>query len=452
LEAAEDPERRAARRRILENRRASKTATSSNQTLATLPLITRGSPVGVLEVVAPSESIEQRWATLEAVASQVAIVFSHLADRDALALDVEGLRHMAALVGTMARARTPRDAVSKAVQFSHQRSGGSVAGWLLTQDPSRFELVSARGVGPARPVLRRRMRLVDEGDLRSAAGRARAASLFAEIVGAPEASLVHAGGAVLLLAGPWANESLWSLESLLEDILANVTLADRAERRSRGLDVGLALTAHEIRGPLTGVLAIIEHIVMQGGGHAGSPGLLERSRDQLEQLSRLVDGLFRWAVAGQQLDLERTDLMAVVREAVEGSSLEMVSSRVVVSGPGSVTVLASPDHLRAAIANVVRNALTYSPADKDVSVSVTTHNGRATVTVHDLGPGVPPAQRDLIFDPFIRGSAAHLARSGHGLGLFIARRVMEAHGGRIWLGSGGRGAAFHLQLPTTREM
>jgi signal transduction histidine kinase len=190
---------------------------------------------------------------------------------------------------------------------------------------------------------------------------------------------------------------------------------------------------------------------MHGPGQGGTPDLLARSRDQLEQLSRLVDGLFRWAVAGQQLDLEKTDLMVVVREAVETSSLETITDRVAISGPRSLTVLASPDHLRAAIANVVRNALSYSPADTVVSVSVRRQSGRATVSVRDRGPGIPVAQREDIFDPFSRGSAAHLARSGHGLGLFIARRVLEAHGGRIWLESGSRGAAFHLQLPLTRE-
>jgi signal transduction histidine kinase len=452
LEAAEDPDRRAARRRILNSLRASRTVAPSGQTLATLPLVTRGVPVGVLEMIAPSASVEERWATVEAAASQMAIVFRNLTDRAQLVSDAEGLQHTATLAGAMARTHDPREAVRKAVRFYHERFQRPVGGWLMTHDPSRYELVSVRGAGSSRTELRSKLRVIDGRELRTSGGRRRAASRFAAIVGVPEAGLVHAGGAVFFLGTQWPPESSWSVESLLEDVLANVSLVAASERRSRGLDIGLALTAHEIRGPLIGTLAIIEYILMHGTEQLESRGLLERSRDQLEQLSRLVDGLLRWAVGGQQVDLEGTDLMAIVREAVEWTSQETGSHRVVISGPDSVSVLAGPPHLRAAISNVVRNALVYSPPDSEVSVSVGIRNGRATVSVCDRGPGIPPAERELIFDPFMRGSAAHLARSGNGLGLFIARRVMEAHAGRIWLASTSRGAAFQLQLPTTQEI
>jgi signal transduction histidine kinase len=110
-------------------------------------------------------------------------------------------------------------------------------------------------------------------------------------------------------------------------------------------------------------------------------------------------------------------------------------------------VQADTGHLRSAVANVIRNALVYSPSESTVTVTVRSTDGRATLTVRDQGPGVPSAEQDSIFDPFIRGSAARLVRTGNGLGLFIARRVMEAHGGRIWLGSPRRGSVFHLELP-----
>jgi signal transduction histidine kinase len=175
--------------------------------------------------------------------------------------------------------------------------------------------------------------------------------------------------------------------------------------------------------------------------------LLTRSREQLEQLSRLVDALLRWAVAGRPLELRPTDLGTLVGEAVESCARETGSDRVSVSAVQSIEVAADPDHLRGAIANVVRNALIYSPPDTDVSVAVRTEEGSARVTVRDHGPGIPAGERDSIFDPFMRGAAAHLARSGNGLGLFIARRVLEAHGGAIWLTSNGTGATFTLQLP-----
>jgi signal transduction histidine kinase len=69
------------------------------------------------------------------------------------------------------------------------------------------------------------------------------------------------------------------------------------------------------------------------------------------------------------------------------------------------------------------------------------------VSVGDQGPGVPLAERGAIFDPFVRGGAASRAGNGSGLGLFITRRVVEAHGGRIWVDSDEEGATFHMLLP-----
>jgi two-component system sensor histidine kinase KdpD len=99
------------------------------------------------------------------------------------------------------------------------------------------------------------------------------------------------------------------------------------------------------------------------------------------------------------------------------------------------------------VANVVRNALIYSPPESDVTVTLGREGALARVEVRDFGPGIAPGERDSIFDPFMRGAASHLARSGDGLGLFIARRVLEAHGGNVWLTSSRSGATFNLEVP-----
>ena len=68
--------------------------------------------------------------------------------------------------------------------------------------------------------------------------------------------------------------------------------------------------------------------------------------------------------------------------------------------------------------------------------------------VEAVQPLLPAAERDALFDPFVRGQAGRHNRMGAGLGLFITRRVVEAHGGRVWVESNGRGATFHIELPT----
>ena len=82
-----------------------------------------------------------------------------------------------------------------------------------------------------------------------------------------------------------------------------------------------------------------------------------------------------------------------------------------------------------AIANVVRNALAYAPNGSSVTIDVDADDERARVRVRDRGPGVPAAERHLIFDPFARGRLTDETRGGKGLGLFIAKRIVEAHGG-----------------------
>ena len=115
------------------------------------------------------------------------------------------------------------------------------------------------------------------------------------------------------------------------------------------------------------------------------------------------------------------------------SSLGVAPDRVLLEAPDQLFVRADPQQLRSAIANVVRNALMYSPADSKVRVRVESENRSARVVVRDRGAGIPPEERETVFDPFSRGRAGGYSRSGSGLGLFIARRVLEAHGGSISL-------------------
>ncbi len=450
IEAADHPERLAERRRIFEGRRPSRFPVADGQVLVTFPLVSRGEAVGVLEVTAPAAAVEERWATVAAVASQVAIVFRNLAHTSRLAAGLEGVRDMAGLASEIVRAGTPEDAVRAAVRFCRERFRRPAAGWLSRSDPSRLDLVSAQGLRrETGRKLRSRMRVLRRADVLDAVGRQRAAARFAGLAGVPDGETAVSGDAVLIVGGPVVDghAPVRLVEGLLEDVLNHLQVVAAAERRHERLDLGIALTAHEVRGPLVGALAIIERLLMERGHDEEDQALLTRSREQLEQLSRLVDAMLRWAVAGRPLELRPTDLGTLVREAVESCAGETGSDRVSVSAVQSIEVAADPDHLRGAIANVVRNALIYSPPDTDVSVVVRTEEGSARVTVRDHGPGIPAGERDSIFDPFMRGAAAHLARSGNGLGLFIARRVLEAHGGAIWLTSNGTGATFTLQLP-----
>jgi signal transduction histidine kinase len=108
-------------------------------------------------------------------------------------------------------------------------------------------------------------------------------------------------------------------------------------------------------------------------------------------------------------------------------------------------------HIRTAIVNLLRNALAFAEPGTKVEIEVDGSGDMVMLSVKNVGPEIPPDERELIFAPFARGSARGRSRNGSGLGLFIVRRAVEAHGGRISVESDVGSVTFRLQLPAGRE-
>jgi signal transduction histidine kinase len=107
--------------------------------------------------------------------------------------------------------------------------------------------------------------------------------------------------------------------------------------------------------------------------------------------------------------------------------------------------------LRQVIQNLVDNAVKYSSAGGEVRLTVTTYDGRIRVDVRDEGPGIPLEDQKLIFEKFGRSDAGGGAKPGTGLGLFIARSIVEAHGGSLEVESAPQeDSVFILELPVER--
>jgi two-component system sensor histidine kinase SenX3 len=200
--------------------------------------------------------------------------------------------------------------------------------------------------------------------------------------------------------------------------------------------------------PLIAARAALDHLSAGADdGHRERGETLREVASELGELVEMCDDLLRWTMGAARPGPDLVDVQDVVQEAIGTCRLEGRQERVAVAVQPGARVEADRMELRIAIANLIRNALAYSPPGGAVTVSLEKERGAATITVEDEGPGVKEEERDRIFDAFVRGSAADHARSGRGLGLFIARRVIDTHGGSIWVEPGRSGAAFKLRLP-----
>jgi signal transduction histidine kinase len=441
---------RSAQRRLVFDRKEPILVTSrraDGAAVAFLPLVSRGEPLGVLEVTAGKEDIRKWWGILEAIASQTAITVRRLRERDDLQHQVSMLQETASLVRELVSAETPEAAARLAVRLSHRLVGAPVAAWVGL-DRSGLVLASARGLGSNKraQLLKKLGRLPHWAGL-DASRRDEIISAFSEVAGTTGARAIEAGTALVIAGGSSPSGTLDLIASLLSEMLHHMEAVSRAERRNEQLDIGLAWTAHEVRGPLLGAKAAIDHLLESNNHQLSGHDLLSRSRNELGDLAALVDPLLRWAVGAEPLQCRRVDLTYIVRRSIAACSLDPETKRVKVNMPDRIWLSADPRQLQTAMANLIRNALAYTPPRSPIHVDVARTNGIAMVSVRDRGPGIPTDEIDSIFDPLARGQTGRVRRSGRGLGLFIARRVVEAHGGAIWAESSRRGATFRIRLP-----
>jgi signal transduction histidine kinase len=423
---------------------------SPELTLGIFPLVSDGRALGVVEIVAPTTHIEDREDVLISLIAQSALLLNGAGLRGEAERALAGMSATLRLASDLMWAQTPTEAVRHTVSACSEHLGGPIVGLLPDRDGWGWFLAASHGLGARRRTeLRETLRGVDD---EPGSHKARLSSLrlqFRNVTRSRQVVALQAGIAVLLLGDiPPKNEDfLERVGALLEGVLKRVGAARPADRVS---ELGIAWTAHELKGPLVGAAAALDRVT-ETGERFESQELLRRTKQELRRLSDLIDPLLRWSTGGEDLVRRRVDLVQITREAVASPSLELDTERVVVEAPEQLFVDVDVRQLRSAITNVVRNALTYSPTGTPVSISIESSSWLVRVIVRDRGPGIPSEEREYVFDPFSRGHVGRSARAGSGLGLFIARRVLEAHGGTISLWPSQLGATFVLEFPSPDE-
>jgi signal transduction histidine kinase len=222
------------------------------------------------------------------------------------------------------------------------------------------------------------------------------------------------------------------------------------ERLRRDL---VANVSHELKTPLSALQAHLENLLDRV--EEPNPALLEVMLQQSERLSRLVDELLelsRLESGDRPLELEPIRLAPIVERVVKEIEVARPDRDVEIRNevPSDLpAVEADRERIHQVLFNLLDNAHRFTPPGGVVTVSAVRENGSCEVSVEDTGPGIPAEHLPLVFERFYRVDPSRSRDDGGtGIGLAIARSVVEAHGGRIWAESAlGAGSTFRFVLP-----
>jgi signal transduction histidine kinase len=235
--------------------------------------------------------------------------------------------------------------------------------------------------------------------------------------------------------------------------LRDVT-AGRSEE-ARRMDF-YSIVAHDMRSPLGAMM--LRNTLLERGRHGQLPpsvlGELRKNDATMKALLRLINDfldLARLEGAGLKLDRDQTDLAGLVRMTLDDlRPLADARQLQLAFEPPAVPALVLGDRHRLlqVVTNLLSNAIKFTPPGGVVDVIVRTSESYLEVGVRDTGPGIPASALPTLFDRFTQVESAGHRSTGTGLGLMIAKQIVEAHGGHIWVESEeGRGSEFWFRLP-----
>jgi signal transduction histidine kinase len=248
-------------------------------------------------------------------------------------------------------------------------------------------------------------------------------------------------------------------DELGELALAFNAMAARLRREERMRADFIAMLSHEIRTPLTSVREAVDLI---GSGTFGEVNekqkrFLDIAEQESDRLSALLTRLLSVSrLEAEELELapERVDAAELVHSTLERITPTARAASVTLKGEvgPNLAVRADPEHIRQVLTNLVGNAVKFTGREGTVLVSAARRDQEVVFSVADDGPGIPPDEQKRIFLKYYREPGVRESVDGAGLGLAISRRIVLAHGGRIWVESEpGRGSVFHFTLPASPD-
>lgn len=246
------------------------------------------------------------------------------------------------------------------------------------------------------------------------------------------------------------NNELMDLQRVLSK--KNIELSGLNEQKNRLIGI----VSHDLRNPLQAIMTYSEFLLGSKGIDEKERVFAHRIKDSSNYMLSLVEDLLdvsKIESGKMVMNISKHDLVQVIqsvfevnRTLAEKKGIELSLDRT------NETLMLDMDQrkIEQVVNNLIGNAIKYSPAGSKVRISISKDDKGARVSISDEGPGVPMEERDKLFQPFIKGKAGmEKGKESHGLGLAIARSIIEGHRGSIWVESiEGMGATFKFTLPT----
>ena len=255
-----------------------------------------------------------------------------------------------------------------------------------------------------------------------------------------ERSALQRNALALLTAHDERRRAIDERDELRRTVAGLRSLNEHLREDLRARDDAVASAVHELRTPLTSVSAY---------GQLMSRNLSAVQR-QVEQLERLISDLLAQPGA-LPVTLTDVDLAFEANDAAKRIRLLVDATvDVTIGEPGPHVISGDTLRIRQVLDNLLRNAAKFSPPGRPIEIAVRRSDTNVVLAVTDHGPGIPPQELTLIFERYYRGSGERRDVPGQGIGLALCREIVEAHRGKIWATSSGRGkgSTFYVSLPT----
>jgi signal transduction histidine kinase len=242
-----------------------------------------------------------------------------------------------------------------------------------------------------------------------------------------------------------------SANRMIERLAAEETARDLSEAARRHL---VAAASHDLRTPITSLQLLATAIDDDLVDGPTRRDYVRRMLTHIEALSALIDDLFelsRLEAGDINWTLEQVAVGQLVSETVDAMRVQAEARGIAVTAdlPDQLApVRANPEKLQRVLFNLIQNAIRHSPSDGTIVVRAQMQSDTVELEVEDHGDGIAPSDRERVFDAFYRGgSEAPRSTSGAGLGLAVARAIVDAHGGQIWLPNSPVGTRVRFSVP-----